>query len=233
MTASGRSRDSDAEEFVLSVTHGVPPRANAGCTASGIAGTSPPVPSIHSTSARALPAMNLLTTCLLSGALATSFLARPVVPSPTVEPLPSAEPTAQDSDEALASKKYENPSWSRVTRIAFFPGKEGAAIDLIQNHFRPATKASGGTEPHVFQHATGRWNLTAIWNLPEGTASLDWEVSPETVAWRKALAEQLGSADQAEEMVKTYRSYVRDYQVDLVRTLESKPMRPVEASSRK
>lgn len=174
--------------------------------------------------------MNLLTTCVLSGALATSFLARPSDPAPDSPAAPSAAPAPVVAGQD-APKKYEDPTWSRVTRIAFFPGKRGAAIEIIQNHFRPATVASGGTQPTVYHHATGRFDLTAVWTLPEGTDSLDWEVSPESIAWREALAEQLGSAEEAEAMVETYRSYVREAESDLVRTLELKPARPVEASS--
>lgn len=176
--------------------------------------------------------MNLLTTCVLSGALATSFLARPSDPAPTAPPAPGAR-TADAATGQDAPKKYDDPTWSRVSHIAFYPGKEGAAIDIIQDHFRPATVASGGVQPEVYRHATGRFDLTAIWELPEGTDSLDWEVSPQTLAWRRALAEQLGSAEEAEAMVETYRSYVRESESDLVRTLESKPAQAVEASSRR
>ena len=170
--------------------------------------------------------MNLLTTCVLSGALATSFLAGPADPAPAA---PTA-PAEAGQDEA---KKYDDPTWSRVTRIAFHPGKEGAALDIIQNHFRPATVASGGVQPEIYRHATGRFDLTAVWELPEGTDSLDWEVSPQSIAWRKALTEQLGSAEEAEAMVETYQSYVREAESYLVRTLELKPAQAVEASSRR
>jgi len=174
--------------------------------------------------------MNLLTTCVLSGALATSFLARPSDPAPGAPTTPTAT-TATAATGQDAPKKYEDPTWSRVTRVAFFPGKRGAAIDIIQDHFRPATVASGGTQPTLYRHATGRFDLTAVWTLPEGTASLDWEISPESIAWRDALTEQLGSVEEAEALIETYRSYVREAESDLVRTLELKPARPVEASS--
>ena len=229
-TARDRDGGSAEVEFEESVSHLGAVRAKACRAANCIAGTSP---STHAQRVTAPPAMNLLTTCVLSGALATSFFARPVAPEPTVDSAPTATPIAQESDEAQTPKRFENPSWSRVLRVAFVPGKEGAAVDLIQNHFRPATEASGGSQPKAFQHATGRYNLTVIWHLPEGTDSLNWELSPSNAAFRAALAEQLGGADKARKMLETYRSYVREYEIDLVRTLEFDSTRPAEASSTK
>ncbi|MEM8714134.1 MAG: hypothetical protein AAGG01_24590, partial [Planctomycetota bacterium] len=163
------------------------------------------------------------------GALPTWFRARPPV-EPSVAAA-TASLTPSTGEEVRTARKFEGATWSRVVNISFVPGKKADAIRIIQDYLRPASVASSTPQPLAYEHVTGEYDITAIWELTEGTDSLNWEVSPAQVAWRTALAERLGGFDKADEMLATYRSYIRKTETNILQTLELKVPETVETSA--
>ncbi|WP_200975280.1 hypothetical protein [Echinicola sp. 20G] len=115
---------------------------------------------------------------------------------------------AQEEEE-MVPKKYENPEWKYVVLIDYKPGKFGAAQKIIKDYFIPADQKAGvpGPELELVLHS-GEYDLMVIWAMEEGIEEMNWELSPQSVKWRKAFNEMVGGKEAADKIMDEYRSYV-------------------------
>ena len=105
---------------------------------------------------------------------------------------------ASEAQELPQPQKHEKQRWYRIVRTQFKYGKDWEARQLIKDHLRPATVASGAGEPVMeFHNQTGPWHETLIWAMPEGPAEMEWALSPDFTKWFAALAKLEGGTDKS------------------------------------
>ena len=115
-------------------------------------------------------------------------------------------------------KKLDNPQWKRVIYVDYHAGKMGRAREIIQNYHMKASEMSGTPAPELVLYLnTGDYDLMAIWALSEGIESLNWEVSPNSIKWRKAMNELAGGKEKADAIIAEYQSCIRNSKVELAR----------------
>jgi len=107
-----------------------------------------------------------------------------------------------------AATHGDDAEYFRVVYTAFKPGKSGLAYLLINDHFAPARAAAGLPAPLAVHFHDGEWNAAFHWPMENGPAYLELRVSPDTAAFRAALAEQEGSVEAATKLLDLYNSYV-------------------------
>lgn len=119
----------------------------------------------------------------------------------------SAPVAAQE--EAPKPEKHENVSWFEIVQIDFEPGKADAAMEIIEEHYVPASQEAGTPDPVMtLRHQTGSWDLTVIWKMKRGPAGMEWKRTPESIAWQKKLVEMVGGQDEAEAIGEKFSSYI-------------------------
>lgn len=121
--------------------------------------------------------------------------------------LPAVPADAQE--EAPEARKYENVTWYEIAQIDFKPGKRDAAIEIIENHYMPAAAEAGTPGPVMtLQHRTGEWDLTVVWHMKRGPAEMEWERTPEGIAWYEKFAEMAGGPEEARKIGEEFSSYI-------------------------
>lgn len=104
--------------------------------------------------------------------------------------------------------KMEDVSWYSVVLIDFKPGKTDEAIDIINDHFVKASEKAGTAGPaKELEMQTGEWDLMLVWEM-DGPSEMEWEVSPEGEKFMKALSEQEGSLEKAQQLFEKYQSLI-------------------------
>jgi len=124
------------------------------------------------------------------------------------------------SQDQIQPKKYDNPQWKRIVAVDYKPGKYGRAKEIIYSYYRKAAEKAGTQPPQTIELQTGEWDVLYIWNLEDGIETLDWEVSPNSIAWRKALNEIMGGEEKAAEIIKEYQSTVARSENNIGRALD-------------
>jgi hypothetical protein len=115
---------------------------------------------------------------------------------------------AQDAPKA---EKYDNPVWYSMTHVKYKPGKLDEAMEMIREHFEPASMAAGTPSPAmVLVNHSGEWDLTIIWKMKGGLSAMEWKTSPDNVKWMKALKEHLGGDGKMEEVMGQYQSLIQN-----------------------
>ena len=118
----------------------------------------------------------------------------------------------------LKPKKFENPSWKRVVMISFQPGKMERAMTIVKDYFMVASKKAGTTSPDMMLDMySGGWDVMVIWSMKGGLEELNWEISPDNIAWQKALAEVAGGEEKAKALRAEYSSLVARSSAELAR----------------
>ncbi len=111
--------------------------------------------------------------------------------------------------QEMTAKKYDNPQWYNIVYVDYLPGKYNKARAIIQDYFIKASEQAGTPGPvMVLEMNSGPYDIMALWHMKDGIESMNWEVSPNDVKWRKALNEIAGSAEKASEIQKEYQSYI-------------------------
>jgi hypothetical protein len=115
-------------------------------------------------------------------------------------------------------KKFDNPQWKEIVFIDFHPGKNERAMTLIKDYFLKATKKGGLQDPEMMlDMVSGEWDLMLIWRMKGGVEDLNWETSPDNIAWMKALGEVAGGADKAKALLDEYLSLINRTSTQLAR----------------
>lgn len=124
------------------------------------------------------------------------------------------------SQDDLQPKKYDNPQWKNVVVVDYKPGMYDRAKDIIDNYYRKASEKAGTLPPATIEFQTGEWDVLLIWDLVDGVESMNWEVSPNSIAWRKALNEIAGGKEKADEIIKEYQNTVARSKNNIGRLLD-------------
>lgn len=113
------------------------------------------------------------------------------------------------SAQEMEPKRMENTDWKNIVYVDFHPGKRGRALEIIDNHYMKAAEKAGTSTPQMrVEFATGEWDMMIVWHMKEGVESMTWELSPDNIAWRKALNEQEGGKEKADELMAEYQSLI-------------------------
>lgn len=129
-------------------------------------------------------------------------------------------PLAMAAQEEPMGQKYEDAEWYEVTRVDFHPGKTERAMEIIRDHFAPATGAAGTAWPSmVLWHNTGDVDVTVVWKM-DGPEELRWQVHPDQIKWMQALAEQLGGMEKAQELLDEYQGLIARMETDIAHTVD-------------
>jgi hypothetical protein len=117
-----------------------------------------------------------------------------------------AVPTRTEAQEV---EKWDGVNWYRIVHVDFHNGKTGEARRIIEEHFMPAADDAGTAGPDMLLwHETGEWDLTIIWRMKEGPASMEWRRSPDNVKWWKSFSELEGGDEAAELIQKEYSALI-------------------------
>ncbi|UCG75701.1 MAG: hypothetical protein JSV95_13480 [Gemmatimonadota bacterium] len=120
-----------------------------------------------------------------------------------------ALPTVILAQEEPQGMKWTDIEWYEVIEIDFKAGKAAAAIDLIEQQFRPTSRAAGTPLPvMILEHETGAWDLTVIWHRAEGPSFMEWQQSPNNQKWWAKLVERAGGESAAQALWDEYQSYI-------------------------
>jgi hypothetical protein len=122
---------------------------------------------------------------------------------------------AQDDDEGPLTQG-DDARYLSITYVMFKPGQRETAMEIISEHFVPATEKAGTNPPMLAIHfQSGKWDAAFIWELQGGMADLEWYRSPDNIKWFNALAELEGGADQADEIWQKYLGTVAEAQTEV------------------
>jgi hypothetical protein len=117
-----------------------------------------------------------------------------------------ALPTRAEAQEA---EKWEGVDWYRIVNVDFHNGKAGDARRIIEDHYMPAGEAAGTPTPvMLLWNETGEWDLTIIWHMKDGPASMEWQRSPDGVKWWQTFVEREGGEEAAEAIQEEYSGLV-------------------------
>ena len=113
------------------------------------------------------------------------------------------------AQETMQAKKYEHPEWKRVLLIKFKPDKASRGMEIISDYYLKACTKSGTPAPStLFNVITGDWDLIAAWDMKEGIEEMNWETSPDDIAWLKALNEIAGGETKAKAILDEFSSLI-------------------------
>lgn len=123
----------------------------------------------------------------------------------------AAPAIAQDEDDGGPMTQGDDAKYVEAVAIKYKPGKRERAIEIINEHFAPATEKAGTSEPMLVLHMqTGRWDVIVIWEMAGGMADLEWYRSPDNIKWYAAFTELAGGEEEAGAIMKEYTSTVAD-----------------------
>ena len=124
---------------------------------------------------------------------------------------PLAMSAQEDKAPERKAIKHENIEWKWVTYVKFHQGKRWMAQNIINKYYKKAAEMAGlpGPEMQLFME-TGEWDYILVWNMEDGIEGMNWQRSPNNVAWRNALDEVAGGEEEAQAIIDEYQSYVME-----------------------
>lgn len=111
-------------------------------------------------------------------------------------------------DEDGPQTQGDDAVYISVTFVDYKPGKRSEALEIIAEHFVPATEKAGIPGPVAIHFQTGEWDAAFHWRMEGGMADLEWFTSPDDVKWNAALAELEGGKEEAEALWARYLDLV-------------------------
>jgi len=127
-----------------------------------------------------------------------------------------AVPASAQEDDGGPMTQGDDAKYVEVVHIKYKPGKRERAIEIINNHFVPASEKAGTSGPlGVIHMQTGEWDSLAVWALEGGMADLEWYRSEDQVKWRAALVEQEGGEEAASALLAEYGGTVAESERDV------------------
>ena len=125
-------------------------------------------------------------------------------------------PALAQEDDGGPQTQGDDAKYLSVTYTQYKPGMREGAMEIINEHFIPATQKAGTPEPILVIHfQTGRWDVAAVWQMEGGMADLEWYRSPNNIKWFEALAELAGGVEEAEAIVAKYTASVANSETDV------------------
>lgn len=122
---------------------------------------------------------------------------------------------AQDDDEGPITQG-DDAKYLTITHVKFKSGQRESAMEIIAEHFVPASKKAGLPGPILAIHyQTGKWDAAFVWQMEGGMADLEWYRSPDDIKWFAALTELEGGAEKADEVWKSFTSKIAGSQSEV------------------
>jgi len=110
--------------------------------------------------------------------------------------------------EEQKPKKLEDVQFLSITYTDFKHGKTDRALEIIKNHYFPASKKAGTQVPYIVKFQSGEWDMATLWNLKNGYSSMEWEVTEEGIKWLKAFNKQEGK-EKSKEIRDEFNSLIQ------------------------
>ena len=114
---------------------------------------------------------------------------------------------AQAQDEGPQPQRYEDVTWNWVVLYDFKAGKRDQAMEMVRDHYIPASKKAGTPYPRVIELQTGSWDVIVVYTLRDGPSEMAWKTSPEEAKGQKAFLEMHGE-EKAQEIADEFSSTV-------------------------
>ncbi|MCK5326568.1 MAG: hypothetical protein KAJ57_11180 [Woeseiaceae bacterium] len=127
-----------------------------------------------------------------------------------------APASAQDDTDGGPETWGEDAKYISMTFIQFKPGKREEGMEIIAEHFKPASENAGLPGPVMAIHfQSGKWDAAFIWDQQGGMADLEWYRSPDEIKWFEALAELNGGVEGAEAVLARWSATVDESQSEI------------------
>jgi len=101
--------------------------------------------------------------------------------------------SVRTSAQMPTAQKWENAEWYYVMSWQFAQADADSSMTLLFDYFMPAIK-DVWPDMKCFRHVMGEWHITCFGPMIEGPASLEWQTSPEEIAFMTALMERHGES---------------------------------------
>jgi hypothetical protein len=122
----------------------------------------------------------------------------------------AALPVAYSASFAQApqAQRMQNVSFHTVEFIKFKEGKRERAGEMVEKYFVPAATASKTPEPVEYHLDSGEWDYVLFWPLKGGLSDLEWQTTPDDIAWMKSLATVAGGEPQAKALMEEWNGLI-------------------------
>ncbi|WP_440874377.1 hypothetical protein [Thalassotalea sp. PLHSN55] len=110
--------------------------------------------------------------------------------------------------EDLKPKKLENVDFLSISYTDFKAGKSDRAMEIIREHYFPASKEAGTQVPYIVRLQSGEWDMVTAWNLKNGYSSMEWEMSEDGIKWMKAFNKREGE-EKAKAIREEFNSLIQ------------------------
>lgn len=112
--------------------------------------------------------------------------------------------------------KHENVEWFWVIQVKFKIDKRAEAYEIIKNYWSPIN-SSIGTEQYGFQFETGEWDLIRVVKMPEGIATLEWELSPWNIQFNQEFLKLTGSEEAMLDVRKKWQECLQETRTEIAK----------------
>jgi len=110
--------------------------------------------------------------------------------------------------EELKPKKLENVEFLSMSYTDFKPGKADRAMEMIREHYLPASKKAETPVPYIVRLQSGEWDMITTWTLKDGYSSMEWELSADGIKWMEAFRQQEGK-EESEKIRDEFNSLIQ------------------------
>lgn len=107
------------------------------------------------------------------------------------------------------AKKRENVSYHVLEFVKYKEGKGERAYEIVTKYFDPASVASKTPIPEEYHVQYGDWDDVLVWPM-KGGAEIEWQYSPDDVAWFAELHKLTGSKEASDKLLEEWNGLIAD-----------------------
>lgn len=112
------------------------------------------------------------------------------------------------SAQDMKAQKIANVTYQTVEFIKFKEGSRDRAGEIVEKYFAPASANSKTMMPNEYHMQTGEWDYILIWPMAGGMADMEWQTSPDEVAWFGALNKLSGGEAQSKALIAEWNGLI-------------------------
>jgi len=105
------------------------------------------------------------------------------------------------------AKKRENVSYHVLEFVKYKEGKGERAWEIVTKYFDPASMASKTPLPEEYHVQFGDWDDVLVWPM-KGGAEIEWQYSPDDVAWFAELHKLTGSKEASDKLLEEWNGLI-------------------------
>ncbi|BBE36007.1 hypothetical protein [Sphingosinicella microcystinivorans] len=113
------------------------------------------------------------------------------------------------------AKKRENVSYHVMEFVKYKEGKGERAYEIVKKYFDPASVASKTPIPEEYHVQYGDWDDVLVWPMKSG-ADIEWQYSPDDVAWFAELHKLTGSKEASEKLLEEWSGLIANRKRSIV-----------------